>query len=348
MLTRLIVIFIQQEVRLSENNYLNENKWAGWAFVALLCVVGLIAIAGSYFQKIDVVEFVAAASTFTIALLTVAYVRVTSGQLAVMKRQLDEMGKARELGSQPFPAVEIQRIVLEKPNFFYTPPEKEYSTNPRSYVEYKVINHGSVPAVGTVSAASIMFGDDEGELIQGGASFVSILGPSETIPEEGNKIFLFTGKEHNRLMSHLVDKKYRNPPALFIRTICRNILGGCFASTWMYEFSPKNEEDFEVLTNWRSKVASFEIDFGNELERLRSLKGKNDGQWHELFGKVRERFEQSLTGPSELELAYAELPNTFSAEVVSLENYEKEVSIRNFGRPIPRWMTSCLSENDDD
>jgi hypothetical protein len=325
--------------------------------VAVPITIALVlAIVGTLLVRIwlpdyDVVSFIGAMATLAIALLTVAYLIVTSKQLGVMDKQLQEMARTRELEAQPLPYLEITKVFLERPRFFYTPPEDRYQASFRLFINYRLSNRGAHAAVNIITAARVTLHVKNEELtLDGGAEEISVLGPGEGHPptKEHSNNFLFTEDRITTLLGILRDRSYRNPALLSIRFIYRNILGGCFANTWYFEFAPRSEEDFDILANWDSRLVSFQTEYKEQINELKKLRGKDRDAWEELFKSLKKSLDESLKGGEENDLAWVQIPNSFRAEVISKERYKAELQERRFGTPIPQWITSCIAKETED
>ncbi len=133
----------------------------------------LIAALGIYFfirslasPTADFISSLSGASTFILALLTLAYVYITSKQLDVMAQQLNETKRDRELQNQPLPWINKVEICIEKPRVFYSPPEKNpYRTLARYFVYFNIKNAGSFPAISIDITASIMIPHNNNEIV---------------------------------------------------------------------------------------------------------------------------------------------------------------------------------------
>jgi hypothetical protein len=312
----------------------------------ILAIVGTLLV-NIWLPNYDVVSFIGAMATLAIALLTVAYLIVTSKQLGVMDRQLQEMARTRELEAQPLPYLEITKVFLERPRFFYTPPEDKYEATFRLFVNYRLSNRGAHPAVNVITAARVTSHmKNEVITLDGGAEEISVLGPGEWHPptKENSNDFLFAEDRITTLLSILRDRSFRNPALLSIRVIYRNILGGCFANSWYFAFAPRSEEDFDILANWDSRLVSFQTEYKEQINELRKLREKDSAAWEELFKGLKKNLDESLKGGKENDLAWFQIPNTFHAEVISRERYKAELQESRFGTPIPQWITSCIAK----
>ena len=318
---------------------------------AILVLVGLIVciivavLVQVWFPDFKVIPFIGVVSTLSIALLTVAYVIVTSSQLNVMHSQLTEMSRSRELSAQPLPLLILDKVNLSRPRFFYTPPDDSYLAKPRLFVYFKLTNQGIHPAVNIITAARLIINTNGSDITFGSSeNEIDVIGAASEFPPENENFlsFMFNDDELDKLVNILRDRSFRDQPLIAIRLIYKNILGACFAGTWFFEFFTKSEDDFHILGNWETKLVSFDAEYKEELKQLRTLQDKDEDAWFTLFESVKERLTNSLTGSEELELAWSQIPNSFHTEVISNNDYESEAKQSSFGRQIPEWMPSCM------
>ncbi|MFN9245084.1 MAG: hypothetical protein ACK6DG_14085, partial [Cyanobacteriota bacterium] len=140
---------------------MKQQKVASVTALIVLTGIVLLSATGLLLNRsqpnFQFLPFIGGVSTLAVALLTVAYVLTTSDQLSVMHAQLDQMRRSRDFEAQPLPIVEIERVKLEKPRFFYTPPEDSYSALTRTFVYLRLRNSGTHPAVNVICSGKIYF-----------------------------------------------------------------------------------------------------------------------------------------------------------------------------------------------
>lgn len=321
-----------------------QSGWAQLAGAGLLGAALAAVVSSLWTPGFDAASFVAAAATFTIALLTASYVTVTSRQLRVMERQLDEMAQTRELEAQPLPYLDVGRIFLERPRFFYSPPEQRYAANALLNVEYSIVNHGSHPAVNLIATAEVGFEAETGVVMRLGAEAVNLLGPNAEYPAQGAPAATFCSTrwpESRQLVAALRDRSFKEPVLLQPRLLYRNVLGACFQEVWLFRLVPRDEDGFAVLANWESELLSFEVKYKDELKELRAVQDKDAARWREVFDAVQQQLEASLAGGSELELDGFEIQNKYRAEVLEKADYASEAEGLSFAWRIPPWLVEC-------
>lgn len=327
--------------------YASTYKSALWVLtgLTLLVLVGVVVFLKD--PDFPFLSYVGGISTLAVALLTVAYVITTSGQLSVMNAQLEQMQRSRDFQAQPLPVIKITKIEIEKPRFEYTPPEDEYKALGRVRVYFIIENKGTHPAINVVSSGQIII-----PLKSGSRTLVSASVISEVIPESGvfpdpeeSKDFMFTGDKNAEFMDALRYRDFNKQPIFMARTIFRNALGSCFAATSHFKVSIPDVETEAKLTTWHSALVTFPVQFKAEIEHLRKIRRKNNGEWNKLFDEVKKRFEKPLTDVKNIELRYIVIPLSFSIEPLKEESYEKEVKKKYFGSPIPHWIDECLHSN---
>lgn len=322
----------------------------GLALVAAV-IFAVVRFSDSDAPDFDVVTFISVAATLAIALLTVAYVGVTAGQLSVMRRQLDEMARSRELDAQPLPCVELTRVYLERPRVFYTPPTDEYSAATRLNLEFRLVNYGGNPAVNVVVTAKVgVRGRTATDFIDLGAHAIGVMGSGSWVTsgfEETRASLLSSGENSARLLAELRERDYSKPPYLGVRILYRNLLGACFTGEWRYLLATRSEEDFEVLASWEARLVAFEVTYKERIAELARLRKREDERWSDTFDSLRQDFDASLVGEDTLELDFMDVPGRYETAIIGKDSYEHEVSHYNFGTPLPSWIANCPHADQD-
>lgn len=316
-----------------------------------LVVFCLFAIIFSLFgSEFDPVPYIAAISTLAIALLTVAYVLTTSGQLRVMRRQLEEMERSRQLDSQPLPILTISKISIEPPRLFYSPPEDLHSFHTRLRVDFSVKNHSSFPAINVVASSAMIVAEGKSqEVIRCASEQVDVLAGDQTYPSDGDKHpgFLFCDDRAERVLTHLRQKTLADLPLLPVHITFTNVLGGCFAVDAVFRLVPSKPEDDEILKKWDTQVVSFRVEYKRELADLERLrKEKQYEEWDKLFESVKTKLKAEA-GEKALEISWLRLPNTFRVRSIPKEQYQEEMSQTGFGHPVPSWCNGCIHKPEE-
>lgn len=321
----------------------STSKSALWvlAGLALLVVVG-VAI---FWKNPDfpILSFVGGISTLAVALLTVAYVITTSGQLAVMNAQLEQMQRSRDFQAQPLPVTKLTKVEIENPRVFYSPPEDEYSALGRVYAHFQVQNEGTHPAINVVLSGRLLIPLDKGSQSFESASILAEVVPeSGVFPSSGNVDFMFTSDRKAEFIEALRRRDPKRQPVLSVMTIFRNALGSCFAATSYFQLSIPDSRTETRLTTWHSALVAFPVQFKAEIERLRKIRDKKEEDWSKLFSDVKKNFEKQLQDKNNVELKFFSIPLSFKVEALSEDAFEKEIKKRYFGSPIPHWVDECL------
>jgi hypothetical protein len=255
-----------------------EQSVAITTLLSLVIAIILAVVLKYSFSSFKVLEYIGAISTLSIAFLTVAYVYVTSKQLDVMKNQLCEMTKSRELEAQPLPYLEILTLFFEKPKPFFSPSKSGCRALSRFRIKYKLSNQGTHPAVNIVVTSKIIMNTD-GKIFEldGGANELNILDTNTKKAADSEADgFMFNDSDLTKLIRVIRDRRYQKPAILEVKLAYKNIIGGCFLTTCYYNLAPRGDMTFEVLANWESRLASFNIEFSERLEILEML-SPNDG-----------------------------------------------------------------------
>ena len=176
----------------------------------LLLALGVFSFVYSAVQKkYDLINSISAAGTFVIALLTLAYVYITSRQLDIMGEQLKENKKDRELQNQPLPWITSLLLTIENPDFYYSPPEQKYEALSRYYTKFKVKNVGGCPAVSVDISATLEIQSGDGtKLFSAASERIETLEEKQMYPQEKQTFYniMFTEDVKGELLTALREK----------------------------------------------------------------------------------------------------------------------------------------------
>jgi len=286
--------------------------------------------------KNQIVDFISPISTLVIAFLTLAYVITTNRQLSTMRGQLTEMKKSRELISQPLPIVTPHSFHLEKPRFYFSPPEKEYSGPSRYRLDCTISNHSSSPAVNVHVCACINAGEkDDIHLLKSSANYFNVIPEKTTLKPNNSDFphFLFVTDDEARLIDGLCSFDPRKSPELQICTVYKNILGASFYCKQRFTLVLKNEEQNEILKNWFSNVSTFKKVFKNEIDLLNQLRENNRSKWDEKFEELKSDYAGKIESDDQ-EIDWHYIPGFFKISNISQDEYKSAVNCSHYGQVI--------------
>lgn len=249
-----------------------------------LLISVILAISYALIDKsFNVATFVSVASTFAIAILTVTYVSTTTNQLVVMQQQMNESIKSRELAYQPLPIIGIKKFKLQKPRFFYAPPDDIHCVLSRYFADFEVKNAGNSPAIcvsllGTLCcydfAAKEMY-EFSSKMQDKAPRNFSVLGERDKRQQQDHLMFI-NDPAGDFILGLRNSKK---SPILVVETFYKNILGACFLAKQHFTIDTKDKEQDEILANWHANMSSFENRFADELNMLRKIAKTDQKEW---------------------------------------------------------------------
>ena len=305
-------------------------------------VLGLFSIVYAVINpEQNIVSYISGSATVVIAILTMAYVYVSSKQLDVMAKQLEQIEIERRFQNQPLPYVRIMDVLVEKPNFYYSPPEDMYDAQARYKTFMKIRNIGSHPAVCIDVSAHIEIPiENKNQYFFAPSINIATIGEREDYPvnvEDDNE-FMFTDDRDGILLQALLEGSIAKLPLLNCRIIFRNILGGCFLLGCTYRLYPTKEEDDSVVSNWLTAMKSFWIKHKRDVENMRGLRKSNSDKWEEEFAKLKEAFSKSIAG-EDIKLSPWPIPGSFIVKPISIEEYQQAFEDVAYGVKLP--MGQC-------
>jgi hypothetical protein len=326
--------------------YENRQKILLSILVFIVSLGGFLLLYSVFNPRFDVFTSLSGLSSYFVAILTVLYVLVTSNQLDLMAKQLDEMKKGRELQNQPFPWINQVEMKLEKPKYYSLPFTRERNAMSRYFVYIVVKNIGSSPAV-CLHALAILTIPYERETIVYESFSGSIAALEEknksSLSEEKSKQrlskedmlslhssfndngmfnFLFLYDNNGILLKSIKEGTYHRHPRLTIRILCKNILGGCFELHNEYRmFANSDSTQSQTFENWSNQLMLSNINFHDELQELDLTPDLEE--WHKLFKQLNEKFQKPLIGNDFEELDVVPTSGSFSIKPISEEEYNK-------------------------
>lgn len=315
----------------------------------LFIVLGIFSIVYAVMNPgQSIFSYISGSATVVIAILTMAYVYVTSRQLDVMANQLEEMKIERKLQNQPLPYISNISVWIEKPRFFFSPPGpwEQYSVNARCWAKIRIRNIGSHPAVciDVSGRIEIPNGDKKRYFVSTSINIPAI-GEKENYPvnDGDDDEFLFGKDDEGVIIEALRESNVNRLPLLDYRILFRNIMGGCFLLSCKYRLYRKREEDGALLSNWLAEMKSFSVKYKNEIENLRKLEESHSEKRDEEFVKLKESFSKSISG-EDVKLSPWLIPGSFMVKPLSVEEYEKALGDVSYGVKIGAGPMECVAQ----
>jgi hypothetical protein len=250
----------------------------------------------------------------------------------VSEAQLAEMKASRELLGQPLPIPEIEFLQIERPRFFYTPPEAKYSAQSRYIALITLSNPTQYPAIGVNVRCLLQFGEPR-KAIGATDSYVSIVAPNAKIDTPLTRPdFLFAGDNGGLLFDSLRQHDPRKVPTLIVIILFKNIVGAHFRLIQAFQIYADDQQS-ESLRLWHTGIAGFLAKYKQELTALRELrrKGKED-DWDELFERVKKEFADSVLGDDTIDIRAFSMPASFSLEHIPKEEFENEMKVATYSQ----------------
>ncbi|WP_156388166.1 hypothetical protein [Pseudomonas sp. Leaf434] len=250
---------------------------------------------------------------------------------AVSEAQLAEMKISRELLAQPLPIPKITALKIERPRFYYSPPEDEHSVQSRYFVHADLSNPTQYPAVGLSLSCSIQVGVPR-KALGWSDSYMSILAPGAALNDPSEmQDFLFNGDTTGRLFDSLRQNDPRQLPAILVVIHFKNVVGAHFRLVQAFRVLASHSH-IETLRAWHTAVVGSDTRFKQQLITLKELKRKNrDKEWDVLFESVKSEFSESVPKEEFLLVGAEIIPASFSLVQISEDDYD--VALKNSAYP---------------
>lgn len=280
-------------------------------------------------------NYLAGASTFVVAILTLFYVLTTNKQLHVTSRQLEEMKRSRELQNQPFPWIESIEFYIEKPRLYFSPP-RNHEILARQHCLLRIKNIGSCPAISIHIEARIIVPKSKGEntILKPATNRIDILEEKSIYPPKNKKMsFMFNENIQALLLNNLLENKIKLFPVLEISIIFRNIAGAIFQAKEHYLLYPKEKHN-SAYKQWLSILSSFPIENKELIDRLDELKAAPLSDWRKHFTIIENKLSR-IIGKKDLFLDPWPLPFGFELKQLSTEQYQHLIKNTSYSIKIP-------------
>lgn len=267
-----------------------------------------------------IVSIVLSVLSFLLSAISVITVIITLKQngkiIQVNRDQINEMRKEHEMSLQPIIDFMSPKFCVENPRLFFSPPEKEYSIKSRFGFQFEVNNISSAVVINFVCSVESISNTDEISLtLETCSERLNLLLAS---PKEMS--FLLLEKEKGVVFDKLRERQINKLPQVEVTAVFKNAVGGAFRMTKRYIVCP-GKDDLEIIKKWHSIISSANVDYMEELKKMRQgIDGDNV-----LFKQVKEKIEQRCGEKKELLIRCEELDDYFSYNPISIEDYNQTV-----------------------
>ena len=195
-----------------------------------------------------VVNIILSVLSFILAVVSIITVIISIRQnkrlLEANEQQINEMRKEHQLSVQPVLALENGEFAIERPKFYYTPPQDSYSFLSRYLYRVILKNVSSATAIFVDISATLLLEKDGQELSLGATAVrKNILQSGQE--SEGVHI-LFSGDDSAYLYSALRESKTSQLPKIEISIVYRNTCGGYFSFDQTFILVP-TKNDITVI-----------------------------------------------------------------------------------------------------
>ena len=306
-----------------------------------ILITGGLLIYSIEVEEESLINSLSGVSSFIIAMLTIAYVYINSKQQQIMTKQLREMEKDRELQSQPLPCIKNIDMYIEKPKFYYTPPNQDtdpYSMHSRYRVLINLQNISNYPAVSVDVIAKIIVPrkDSNNITLSSTAIRIQTLSENQCFPDENHDdSFLFPEDFSGDFISSIRENRHDLLPILKINILYRNIIGGAFIISQHYNIYPKNEDQDKLINNWLVEIKSFKIKFKSEIEIMKATREINRDKWDLLHQEIKDKLNDSLISEDENTkdnyLFLWPIPGAFYIKNIDKNTYDEYIKELGYG-----------------
>lgn len=292
----------------------------------------------------EIVNIILSILSFVLAAISVITVIITLQQNKKMiennSQQLKEMQEEYRLSIQPLLEFQNVEFQLERPRFFYSPPEDEYAFLSRYQFKVDLKNISQVPAI-CIDATAVLYvfrNDDRKALKTITRRISAIPGNNEKATVE----VMFAGDSIHLLYEALRERLTKYLPQIKVMATYKNACGGCFLceKTFILTLS---EEDETMARAWHTAMSSEKIRTKEVIRELQSAHGVDDAKWDFLFEDEEKAFDERLGNleVKELNLNCREIAERYNFKALSKEEYEKYNRDYHYGQFVYK-QSQCL------
>lgn len=178
----------------------------------------------------EIVDIVLSILSFLLAAISVVTVIITLKQNKKMiennSLQLREMQEEYRLSIQPLLEFQNVGFCLDRPRFFYSPPEDEYAFLSRYRFKTELKNISQVPAICIdVTAILYVFRDNDRKALKTITRRISAISGND---EKAAVEIMFSGDSIHLLYEALRENSTKYLPQITVMATYKNACGGCF------------------------------------------------------------------------------------------------------------------------
>lgn len=306
----------------------------------IVCTFFVVWYITSKNSNISFITYISGISSFFVALLTALNVYTTTSQIEVATKQLDEMKFERSMLEQPLLLIDNMKFLIEKPRFFYTPPEDKYSFQSRYTLTMEIHNCSNYPAISVDTTSELHVLREKGLY-----SLPTVTRRNNIIaPGSKNSIAVrFAGDEITLLFDSLREAKAENLPKAHFDVTYKNMSGGFFKAKGNARLIP-NENALNTIREWHSRINAAYIEEKEAISELRKIRGEEG--WETLFKDIKDRFNESLSDLDSVEVRCAEIPESYSVGVLSEAKYNEACSNYHYSHFVHH-EPNCIDDRDN-
>lgn len=295
-------------------------------------------------SRFSFVDTVSAMSSFFVAVLTIIYVYTTSKQMDFMKLQLEQMQQDQRLSEQPILDLVSTKFEIERPRFYYTPPEDEYSYQSRYLFFVRIHNVSNYSAMFVDISAQLLVEENERQLVLDTTSKRINVIAADSISEQIN--IVFAGDSKSKVMLALRSCSTSILPKLRITVYYKSLSGANYMleHTYLLDIIQDNRELESVLKNWHTTLVAAPIEEKETLEILKRISAEKE--WKKVFTLSKELFDKKLEGGSTLPIGMIEIPQKFSLRSISDDEFNSEIEHHQYGRYVGAHADGCQLAKD--
>ena len=278
---------------------------------------------------------------FFVAILTAFIVFMTTRQMDLLDKQIEEMKVERLLKQQPFLYFNNLEFQIERPRLFYTPPEDKYSFLARYCIQGEINNISESPALFVdIYPRLIIFEDNQSKYMESSTTRLNII--SKNISSDENSFHsIFVEDSTQKFMYALRDSNVDSIPQLELEIYYKTASGGFYCTSRTY-YITADEENLEIIRNWHCIITQAPIKYKENIETIREFKKEHVlNSYESMYEQIRDDFNKSLsTENSKIKLSLHERSESFVLKQISESEYKSQAA--HYGRFVGECRGKCV------
>lgn len=279
----------------------------------------------------DIINIILSVLSFILAAFSLIFVVITLRQnkkiLESNENQISEMRREHQLSSQPIIILDEESFFINRPRFYYTPPEDKYNFQSTYTFYAKIKNISQAAAICVDATAELIVPKENGQFyMQTISRRLNIISGDNGFSEIKINI---SGDDDSKLFEALRERASKNLPQIHLNLVYKNATGGHFHSNKSFYLVP-SDEDFDLIREWHTCIIGAPVESKEAVDML-STSTQNE-KWNKVFNLTKELFDTKLGDFSiqAIQIQCIEIPEQYSFCSITKDEYDSLVENHSY------------------